>query len=56
MSPVYCRKQAGLFFRCCKEIERLKSQLDALKSASAKEKEAKQMKILISQVKLYKDC
>ncbi|CAE7294229.1 Cacna1b [Symbiodinium pilosum] len=37
------------------EIERLKSQLDALKSASAKEKEAKQMKILISQVKLYKD-
>ena len=30
-------------------------QMDAMKPSSAKEKEAKQMKILVSQVKLYKD-
>ena len=38
-----------------KEIERLKTQMDAMKPSSAKEREAKQMKILVSQVKLYKD-
>lgn len=37
------------------EIERLKTQMDAMKPSSAKEREAKQMKILVSQVKLYKD-